>query len=717
MKKITIIALMFLLVAGLFAASTRAYTQKVVDPNSALNNLQFPDVVNTSLQTAPGYVVNAWIASRPAEVTSTLTHIPTLIRLYRFGNGTTMPYDTRVFVQLSTFTTQWVGGDVLHVQIINNNVNPAMTDFWEITIPDNSGAAWTVTTPVEMELWPVVIPATYTVNMTTNPAGYITPSTLGPVTDVTTIYGTYTPTPLPAPATGYWTPASLVIDAATVWTADGANWLLNQEFVWTETTTGNYTLNINGPAGTAVTGPVAGTIPYVATDDVVGDLVGMYTAAEAPAGFAWAVNPIEVTAGMFAPVTKGAALGSRNTSSKVHTEYAATIAFELVALPTYTVNLTTNPAGNITPSTVGPTWDVTATYGTYTPNPIAGGTWTPASLVIDAATVWTADGANWVLNQEFVWTEDAPTYDFPEGTPVVVVIGTVTVNGGNGNDVPTGSVPPIPNGAFVPEFQTVMQLLGAGPWTISFGTTQPWGAWYSYTSAAWMVVPNVGGMITFVIPAGGKDIPEVPMVFGPVDPTLPVELSSFNAVLTAENFVKLTWTSESETNMLGYRVYRAEADDYAAATLITPVMIEATNSSTHQAYSITDNEVAINTTYYYWLEAVDMSHSVLYGPNAILVTGNVTPNIPTVTTLGNAYPNPFRNQTSIALEVKENETATVTIYNILGQVVKTYNKGQGTHTINWDGKDARGNACGSGIYFYRLTSPSMNQTKKMVIVK
>ncbi len=320
----------------------------------------------------------------------------------------------------------------------------------------------------------------------------------------------------------------------------------------------------------------------------------------------------------------------------------------------------------------------------------------------------------------YVYVDDlsiTQSFDYTEGIEVPITIGTVNVTGGNANNVPAGTVPEVPNAGFVPEYSTVMQLLGAGPWTISFTTTQPWGAWYSYTSAAWMVVENLGGTITFVIPAGGKDIPEVPMIFGPVDPTLPVELSSFSAILTAGNFVKLSWITESETNMLGYRVYRSETADYAAAALITPVMIEATNSSTQQTYSLTDSEVSINSTYYYWLEAVDMSHSVLYGPNPVLVTGGDTPNLPSVTSLGNAYPNPFRTQTSIGLSVKENETATVTIYNILGQVVKTYRKGQGSHTINWDGRDARGNACGSGIYFYKLSSPSMNQTKKMIIVK
>ncbi|NLO12449.1 MAG: T9SS type A sorting domain-containing protein, partial [Candidatus Cloacimonetes bacterium] len=41
----------------------------------------------------------------------------------------------------------------------------------------------------------------------------------------------------------------------------------------------------------------------------------------------------------------------------------------------------------------------------------------------------------------------------------------------------------------------------------------------------------------------------------------------------------------------------------------------------------------------------------------------------------------------------------------------------GQHKLNWNGRDSRGNSVGSGIYFYKLSTPSTNQTKKMVIVK
>lgn len=199
--------------------------------------------------------------------------------------------------------------------------------------------------------------------------------------------------------------------------------------------------------------------------------------------------------------------------------------------------------------------------------------------------------------------------------------------------------------------------------------------------------------------------------------TLPVELSSFTAVLTAQNYVQLSWTSESETNLLGYRVYRSESLEFASSILLTPVMIEATNSSTQHSYRFTDAQVEIESTYNYWLESVDYANTTLHGPVIVHVEGTEVPTLPQTTMLGNAYPNPFKTQTKIALAVKAGENATVTIYNILGQAIKTYSVSEGTHTINWDGRDNHNQACGSGIYFYKLQSPTMNQTKKMVIVK
>jgi hypothetical protein len=197
--------------------------------------------------------------------------------------------------------------------------------------------------------------------------------------------------------------------------------------------------------------------------------------------------------------------------------------------------------------------------------------------------------------------------------------------------------------------------------------------------------------------------------------TLPVELSSFTAILTAEYFVNLTWVTESETQVLGFNVYRAETNDIASAIRINASAIGATNTSQQHTYSMTDREVDTDATYYYWLENVDMGGgNALHGPQMVTVTGDTTPVLPEISFLNSAYPNPFRSgvNTNISVSVKAGEKGTVTIYNILGQTVKTFTVNEGTHTLKWDG-----NNCGSGIYFYRLFTPTTVATKKLVIVR
>lgn len=312
-------------------------------------------------------------------------------------------------------------------------------------------------------------------------------------------------------------------------------------------------------------------------------------------------------------------------------------------------------------------------------------------------------------------------YDVDPGVPAVVGDAEVTIVGpgfvGAFIGLPTTDVP---NPSFVATSEGILTLVGSGLVDITLDF-DPAVDWLIYWNGGEPVV--IAGPLTtytiFGIDLGAKDATlEYKGGMGG-DPTLPVELSVFNAVLTAQKFVKLTWVSESETNMLGYRVYRSETNDANSATQITAMMIEATNTSTTQVYSIEDREVLPFSTYYYWLEAVDYNHSNFFGPQFVEVPGEVVPELPVQTAMKNAYPNPFKTNASTNIEValKAGETGTVTIYNVLGQVVKTYSVNEGSHTLNWNGRDSKGNACGSGIYFYKLSTPSMNQTKKMVIVK
>ncbi len=190
------------------------------------------------------------------------------------------------------------------------------------------------------------------------------------------------------------------------------------------------------------------------------------------------------------------------------------------------------------------------------------------------------------------------------------------------------------------------------------------------------------------------------------EPGLPVVLASFTALVTAQNSVQLTWVTQSESQMLGYRVYRSTTSEQGDLAQI--------NQYTH-----TDSEVEIGNTYYYWLEAVDFNSSAYHGPVSVTVQGNVPPVLPEVTTLRDAYPNPFRagSQTSIGAALKAGETGTVNIYNLQGQLVRSFAVQEGLQTLNWDGRDSRKQPCASGVYFYRLSTPSLNQTRKLVLMK
>ncbi|MBP7205394.1 MAG: choice-of-anchor D domain-containing protein [Candidatus Cloacimonetes bacterium] len=206
-------------------------------------------------------------------------------------------------------------------------------------------------------------------------------------------------------------------------------------------------------------------------------------------------------------------------------------------------------------------------------------------------------------------------------------------------------------------------------------------------------------------------------VFGSCFAETPVELSSFTATVNAVNNVELNWVSQSENHMNGYRVYRNTSADQSGSIGITPVLIPATNTSTTHTYSVIDNSVEIGATYYYWLEAVDYQGSNFHGPVSVTVTGNVPPVLPEITSMKNAYPNPFKASANIEVSVKAGETGSMTIYNVAGKAVRTYNVTEGIHNLIWDGKDSAGKACGSGIYFYKLATPSFNQSRKLMLVK
>ncbi|HRY83379.1 MAG TPA: FlgD immunoglobulin-like domain containing protein [Candidatus Cloacimonadota bacterium] len=208
-------------------------------------------------------------------------------------------------------------------------------------------------------------------------------------------------------------------------------------------------------------------------------------------------------------------------------------------------------------------------------------------------------------------------------------------------------------------------------------------------------------------------------IASPLDETLPVEMSSFAAYLNSNNLAVVKWTTASETAMQGYRIYSNKTNALSSAILLTPNMIPAENSSQGASYSFTATEITEPGTYYFWLEALSMDgSSQLFGPGIVILnTPEDTPNLPQRSSLGNAWPNPFVANTTIKAEIRAGEQARLGIYNLAGQLIKSIQLESGFHSLNWDGRDASGKQCANGVYIYRLSSPTLNTARKLVLLK
>jgi len=657
-KKILLLIVLAVICVGLMAQ--RVYTQRVIaaDPNVNIYDI----VTNTSSSTSPLYIIEADILETPGEVLTSEPgnpdgHLSMPVGTIRINRLSTIVVTV---LQLASFPTPFQVGQTVQMKVIERATGDFTT--WQIIIPTGTTAI-TIFDPVQ--LVPPLQPSNHIISgMITSQwdlSGVEISATDIVPTDITYDAGAYTVT-VPDGWDGTVTPykEGYIFEPASYTYTDVIADTPNQDFVMKTVVVPGVPTNLS---------PNATTLTYTEPTAVV--LTWDAVAIAEGYKLQWNEGEIQDLGNVLTWTTP--ALDAGTYTWKV-------CAYNNTATKSYTpvrvqINSRSNSPAN---------------------SPKADGGWAQASFDVNIV-----------------------TYDIPDGTPVTppdaIVTVTITITGGSAN-YGSGVLPPWVNPSFVPVEQYFLDLIGAGPWTITFNTTAPWGAYF--LNGIWNAVQNSGVEISFTVTAA-KDIEDLPIILGESDPTLPVELSYFAATLTAENFVNIAWTTQTETNMNGFNIYRNEGSENLAGA-IQIAYIPATNTSTTQNYKHIDREVENGHTYYYWLECVEMNnHSTFNGPSPVYVDGPTPPVLPEYTTMQNAYPNPFRagDGTTIKVDVKAGDTGTVTIYNILGQVVKTFPVTQGTNNLTWNARDSKGNLCGNGIYFYKLSTNSLNQTKKMVIVK
>ena len=228
---------------------------------------------------------------------------------------------------------------------------------------------------------------------------------------------------------------------------------------------------------------------------------------------------------------------------------------------------------------------------------------------------------------------------------------------------------------------------------------------------------GIGTVYNVIDPENNRQIEG--LTFLKPDKLIPVELSRFSATLVQEG-VLLSWTTETETENLGFHVYRSRTKE-GEYRRINPELIPGQgNTARAHTYQFVDQNVQTGKTYYYKLADQDYNGTLTFhGPIEITVSV-----VPAQFVLEQNYPNPFKPgsysvSTQIRYQLREAGHVSLTIFDVLGRsVIQLVNETQqpGSYSIMWDGKDASGRLVAEGVYFYRLKTDKTSQVKKMLVI-
>jgi hypothetical protein len=190
---------------------------------------------------------------------------------------------------------------------------------------------------------------------------------------------------------------------------------------------------------------------------------------------------------------------------------------------------------------------------------------------------------------------------------------------------------------------------------------------------------------------------------------LPVELTSFSAIVLKDR-IKLNWKTETEVNNYGFDIERSKKQGVRSEIWEKIGFVNGNgNSNSPKDYTFEDKNVTTGK-YSYRLKQIDNDGNYQYSKVI-----EVDLSMPGKFELSQNYPNPFNPTTSIRFSIIESGNVKLTLYNILGQEIKTLVnefKEAGVHTINFNASELN-----SGLYLYKLEANGLVQTRKMTLIK
>jgi hypothetical protein len=88
--------------------------------------------------------------------------------------------------------------------------------------------------------------------------------------------------------------------------------------------------------------------------------------------------------------------------------------------------------------------------------------------------------------------------------------------------------------------------------------------------------------------------------------------------------------------------------------------------------------------------------------------------------LGSCFPNPTRQATMVAFNLRGTGPVRVAIFDVAGRVIRdlmNHPLGPGDHVVSWDGRDESGHEVSTGLYFAEVQARGARQSMKILMVR
>jgi len=161
-----------------------------------------------------------------------------------------------------------------------------------------------------------------------------------------------------------------------------------------------------------------------------------------------------------------------------------------------------------------------------------------------------------------------------------------------------------------------------------------------------------------------------------------------------------------------------EEDGVIIQTCHLPITILAQNLSYNKDFEYVIRNVSGDERENQVLKQGDLVK--FYDSEKLVLKVSKQQKVPTVFRVEQNYPNPFNPITEIKYSLPQPGNVEITVYNTLGEKVKTiiseFQKA-GIHKVTWDATDMNNVKVGSGIYYYIVKTNNDRCVKKMLYLK